>query len=181
MNTMKRLVLYSLTFTGIVIIFGLFFIYGVFDFSQGKAELITTMHSSSEMDLHNDVVDHVHDIGNLTTEIFEINNVYEIGTKVEKIEKHKNELTSIIENRAFTKKQEQIKENFYEIYQPALETWVNEATRLVKEATAEPEEGEEVVEEKEEIIFQDAIKAVHELYIEAHNEYTNVLNKARKY
>lgn len=177
---MKKLVLYSLGFTGFILVIGLLFIYGVFNFSEGKAELIQTMHSSHEMNLHNSIVENVHDIGNLMTESFDINNAFEIKANVEKINAKKDNLNLIVENGEFITKQEQLKTSFYNVYKPALEAWTDKATKTIEEMTTEGVEQPPNAETMKSI-FKNAVQAEYQLYIEAHNEFTEILNKARKY
>ena len=105
---MKKFLLYSSIFTVIILVLGILFVYGVFDISQGRSQLIGSLHGVTEMDMHNQVVEYAHDIGISTTDGWNQFNslepesdLYNFKKAVTDTQKRKDDLSDYIENHSF--------------------------------------------------------------------------------
>ncbi|MFC1655478.1 hypothetical protein ACFL3C_01285 [Patescibacteria group bacterium] len=203
---MKKFLIYSSSITGATIILGILFVYGVFDFTEGKSQLIGPTHLSSyEMDLHNDIVEYTHGLGNLMMDTQATIGAFEDGgdlgpfnQKFEQIKRENDLLDSLMQNSVFESEQEAIQTEYFETYRPALVSWINSAAEIIK-AYAPPEEvvpEEQIAVEGEEVVaeepptepepinlpaLKETLQGSYIQFIEAHNEYIDVLNKRRKY
>ncbi len=202
-DAMKKFLIYSSSITGITVLFGILFVYGVFDFSEGKSQLIGPAHLSSyEIDLHNDIVEHAHGLGNLIMEaqatIDTLENGGDIGffkQQFEQIKKESDLFDFLMQDSAFEHKQEAIKTKYFEIYRPALVSWINGAAKIIDAYTAPEQEPPTEKDKAEEPAIEgevepqpidlpalkETLKNSYNQFIEAHNEYIDVLNKRRKY
>ena len=168
---MKKFLLYLSATTGIVLVTGVLFVFGVFDFSDGKAQLIGPAHSAADdAELHNRVVDLVHTIGISTQEAVDILNglkeeddISTFSVKVDEIAAKRENLVMIFGQNTFIKNRVAIKDAFNTNYLPSLDAWI-EAGQKAKESR-----------EKESLMNLQAE------FIKAHNEYVDVLNNERKY
>lgn len=179
---MKKFLFYSTIFTVLVLVFGILFIYGVFDVSQGQSRLIGSLHASSEMDVHNQIVEYVHDIGISTSDGW--NNFNSLTPEsdltafrkaISDTKRKKDDLSKYIEAHTFSKKGMEIKNTFNESYQPALEKWLNSFSKTNAFFEEQP------VTEENVNSFKGMLSNAHQAFIEAHNAYTEVLNSTRKY
>lgn len=194
---MKKFLIYSGALTGITIIFGILFVYGIFDFSEGKSQLIGPVHSaSSETDLHNKIVEYTHNIGNLMMEAQTTISVFGDGgdlsifkQQFEQIKRENDLMDSLMQNTVFEKKQEALQTEYLEKYRPALVSWINGAAEIINAYT--PPAQEEPADAGQEPAtrqpapnlptLKETLNASYNQFIEAHNEYVDELNKSRKY
>lgn len=179
---MKKLFLYSIGITGVIVVFGLLFVFGIFDFSSGKSELIGASESNSEIDIHNKIVEYVHDVGNITNEITDIFNELSQGAdisnfnqKADGIVLKKKEFVNFMDINMYIIGRGEIKEEFNNNYLPALEKCINAFLKAKAYFEAKP------VTEENLGMFKGSIENAYNAYIEAHNSYTEVLNSKRKY
>jgi hypothetical protein len=201
-DAMKKFLLYSGSITGITLLFGILFVYGVFDFSEGKSQLIGDAQTSSyETNLHNNIVEYTHNLGNLMMDAQAAINSFQDGDdlepfkqKFEQIKLENDSLDSLMSNSAFEHKQESIRTEYFEKYRPALVGWINNASDII-EACAPPEElppAEEESEVIEETIaetpqpvnlaaLKEPLQNSYDDFVESHNEFIDVLNKTRNY
>ena len=131
---MKKFFITSGIILGTTLFFGALFVYGIFDFSDGNAELIQTVNPNQEIQVHNKLVSQVHDIGNSIQDT----------AKVASVRDNLNSTIQRIDNK-------KIKTTYSETYLPTLENYLNS-----------PEENLQA-------------------FLEAHNDFVEVLNKTRNY
>lgn len=192
---MKKFLLLSSAVAGVTIIVGILFVYGVFDFNDGKSQLIGSLYASAsaELNLHNRIVDNVHGIGILTGEANKTMQSFEEGADfapfasiVDTVASNRDALNSIFEKNSLNKGQKRIVEGYEEIYRPALENWLTACKKMIPKET-KPVEGEEITSEiiqptaEEMQQFKDELNAVQKMYVGAHNEFVDILNKERQY
>lgn len=192
---MKKFILYSSVVTGITLIVGILFIYGVFDFNEGKSQLIGSLYASAsnQLNLHNRIVNNVHGIGILTDEANKTLQSFEecadfapFASIVDTVSSNKEALDTLFEMNSFNRGRKDIAAGYEETYKPALENWLIACKKMIPKEPPPVEEGEELVEipppTAEEIqSYKDTLSAIQQMYVGAHNEYVDVLNKERQY
>jgi len=131
---MKKILLYSLGATFLTMVVGVLFVMGVFNFSTGAANLIGAefgLHSSGEIEIHNQIVSNIHYIGN---KMKWVNNAINVEGDItdealitslaitgENIQAKLKDLNSLFEGSSFTKDKQILKDTFLNDYKPAAE------------------------------------------------------------
>jgi hypothetical protein len=131
---MKKILLYSFGGTFLTMIVGGLFVMGVFNFSTGAANLIGAevgLHGSSEIDIHNQIVRDIHDIGNKTKEIIAMIEVEgditdeaaitALAAAGQDIQNKLKDLTALFEGNSFKIDKQVVKDTFLNDYKPAVE------------------------------------------------------------
>jgi hypothetical protein len=134
------------------------FVFGVFNTSSGAANLIGAevglLHGSGEIDIHNQIVRHIHDIGNKTKEITTIleaegditdeNTIESLAKAGEDLQAKLKDLTAIFDGNSFGKDKQILKDTFASDYKPA----ALELSYMLIRLKGEPEEKTETTPEE---------------------------------
>lgn len=165
-------------FTVLILLAGVLFVYGAFDFTFGRAQLIGGSKQSQEKILHDKIVVSLHDIGNQIQEliVFDItSDLDEALRKVETLKAKRDKLTDLFEDNTFTSKQKPLKDSYYKIYKPPLDAFIE----MFEKAGGYYYENELTEENKN--LYSEELQKSSEALIEAHNEHINIVNAKRKY
>lgn len=170
---MKKFLIYSSGLTAIVLVFGILSVFGFFDLSDGKAQLIgPSKVMNTEVDIHNKIVDNVHEIGNMARDLNEKFKTFDLSsdinslkTDVEKISQNKKSLEDTMKKSSI----------FNEEYLPAVAAYENSYKKLFAYTGAKP------LDEAVLNSFKNSAQKAFEQYVNAHNSFVDELNRVRRY
>ena len=179
---MKKLLIYSLIIITFSFLTGAMFVYGVFDFNDGKSQLIDSQQNKSEAEIHNEIVESIHGISTnaisateslLTFEPYGDANPFH--NYFSQFKSSKKTLLHAIETDNFSARQIILKDEFLQNYAQPIENFENigiEIAAYLNEETLDPEKI---------LSFKTNLQASLDKLIEAHNNYIVTLNKKRRY
>ncbi|MBN1494361.1 hypothetical protein JW911_01340 [Candidatus Peregrinibacteria bacterium] len=150
---MKKILLYSLGVTLLTMVVSALFVFGVINFSSGTTNLIGAgigLHGSHELEIHNQIVEDIHFIGNKIKWLYSAINVEgditdeaiitSFITAGEGLQEKLNNLTALFNGNTYTNDKQIIEDTFKNDYKPALE----ELSYLLTQLEAKKEENTEV-------------------------------------
>ncbi|MBA4336369.1 hypothetical protein C0416_01160 [bacterium] len=179
---MKKFLIYSSGLTAIVLVFGILTVYGFFDISDGKAQLIgPSKVENTQVEAHNQIVNGVHSVGNNARDLNEIfknfqttSDIQTIKDQLDKISQKKSSLEDHI-NKSALKNRQAIEDIFNEKYLPAVTAYENSYKKLFAYMEAKP------LDETSLGSFKEASQKAFAEYTEAHNTFVDELNRFRRY
>lgn len=182
-DIMKKFLIYSFGITVIAILFGVLSVYGFFDISDGKAQLIgTSKLTITDVDIHNQIVTHTHSIG---LDIRDLNEIFQsfqtdsdvniLKEKIDTIEQQKKLLEDYMARNSFRRNKQKIEDTFSEKYIPSVSKYENTYKKIFSYASTKP------FDETSLNSFKDSANRAFQNYINAHNTFVDELNRVRRY
>lgn len=157
--------------------------YGIFDISDGQAQLIGPSKAvKSEVYIHNQIVNYVHDIGISTRDTNNLLN--SLGTdldinilkeEISKLSQEKKSLIDYMGQNSFKRNKQIIEETFENQYLPTVKSYENTYRKLFAYTTAKP------LDEISLNSFKEESQKAFEAYTNAHNTFVDELNRVRRY
>ena len=180
---MKKFLIYSSGLTAIVLVFGILTVYGFFDLSDGRAQLIgPSKPINTEVAVHNQIVNGVHSIGNNVRDLSEIfrdfqttSDIQIIKDQLDKISQRKNSLEDQMNTSSLKRGRQTIEDVFNEKYLPAVTAYENSYKKLFAYMEAKP------LDETSLSSFKETAEQSYQNYIQAHNAFVDELNRFRRY
>jgi len=179
---MKKLLLYSLAITIFSLVTGAMFVYGVFDFNDGKSQLIGTNNQMTEFEIHNEVVKGIHNVSSNAIAATENLIAFEIYDETQKFQEYfskfkssKKRLLHIIEDGDFSFRQSIIRDKFNETYLLPIEQFETIGFEIAAYLN------EDILDEEKIADFKIKLQTALDQLIKAHNGYIVTLNKKRRY
>ncbi|MCD6109197.1 hypothetical protein J7J83_00320 [bacterium] len=180
---MKKFIIYISGLTVLVLILGVLIVYGFFDVSGGKAQLIgSSKITNIGLDIHNHIVETVNEIGIGTRDLNDLfadfNLESDIGILEEKVNNISHEIELIknyMNKNQFRRNKEKIEETFNTDYIIKLINYENAYKRVLAYAK------ENAFDDISLNSFKKTCQKVFDDYREAHNLFTDQLNRVRRY
>lgn len=181
---MKKFILYSSGLTLLTLVFGLLTVYGFFDVSSGKTQLIGNVAATkTEVDIHNNIVDTIHNIGLQakksleTTQALtpETSMIDDLKAKVDKIRKTRESLEQYMERNTFKRNKQTIQQLFKTTYLPTLIQYEYSYRKFFSYASSK------AINQKSLDAFSQTISDRFLEYQQAHNIMVEELNRVRRY
>jgi cupin superfamily acireductone dioxygenase involved in methionine salvage len=180
---MKKFLVYSSGVTAFAIVFGILSVYGFFDISDGRAQLIGPSRTiQTEVDIHNQIVDNVHSIGinmrelNGTFSEFETtSDINILKEQVKLIESKRKSLEDHVKKNSFKRNKQTIEDTFAKQYLPTVISYENNFNKLFAYTSAKP------LDEISLNSFKASAEKTLSNYTQAHNLFVDELNRVRRY
>lgn len=166
-----------------VVVFGILTVYGFFNLSDGKAQLIgSSKVVNTEVDVHNHIVDYVHSIGvgirdlNILLRDFETTSDIDLlKEEIDKFIPKTKSLEKYMAKNSFKRNKQIIEETFSQQYLPAVTTYENTFKKLFAYTSAKP------LDETSLNSFKNSTEKAFNNYMEVHNTFVEELNRVRRY
>jgi hypothetical protein len=180
---MKKFFIYSSGLTAIVLVFGILTVYGFFNVSDGKAQLIgPSKTSNTQVDVHNQIVNSIHSIGTNARDLNETfknfqttSDIKIIKDQLEKISQREKSLEENMNKNSLQNNRQAIGTIFKEKYLPAVKSYEGSYEKLLAYTSAKP------LDETSLGSFKESANKSYQNYIEAHNAFVDELNRLRRY
>lgn len=180
---MKKFIFYGTGLTLATLIFGLLTVYGFFDISDGKTQLIGSISPiRTEVDIHNNIVDTIHRIGlqakkseETMRSITPETSIDELKTIINTLQEKRESLEKQIEGNAFERNKQTIQQLFNATYLPTLIQYERGYRKFFSYASSK------ALDQKSLETFKKTINSRFAEYQQAHNILVDELNRVRRY
>lgn len=180
---MKKFLLYSTGLTLITLAVGILAIFGFFDVSEGQTNLIGSIApTTTEVDVHNHIVDTIHRIGLRAKHSQEIMQSLEPQASIEELQeivdsmaKTRKALKQYMDNHTFKRNKQTIQHLCNTTYFPALIQYEYGYQKFFSFASSK------ALDQKTVDAFKQTINSRFAEYQQAHNMLVDELNRVRRY